>query len=117
MQVFADKTPTTRNFDIFGNLPIARILSVVAAAFIFGLAFPLHGAELICNNSVEKYHGYSYLPGWDVRSGNAAGINTNSANAHSGTNSLKFDLSLGNGPQWAHETFAVVPGETNRISF
>lgn len=78
---------------------------------------PLHGAELVTHASVEKYHGYAYLPGWDVRTGAAAGVNTQPANARTGSNSLKFDLSLGNGPLWAHEPFAVRPGETNWVRF
>lgn len=84
---------------------------------MLGFLLPVRGAELISNKSVEKFHGYYFLPGWDVAYGNAAGVNTTSANAHSGSNSLEFDLSVGNGSQWGHETFAVLPGETNRASF
>ena len=53
--------------------------------------------------------------GWDFRSNAAAGVNTSAANSHSGSNSLKFDLSVANNPEWDHAPFAVTAGSRYRV--
>jgi len=98
-------------FEVSQVVPLAWLVAWCATCA------SLCGAELVTHASMEKYHGYAYLPGWDVRTGTAAGVNTQPANARTGSNSLKFDLTLGNGPWWAHEPFAVRPGETNQVRF
>ena len=92
----------------------AAVLSLLlVTGFVFGRE--ARAAELLSNGGIEQIGGGGSPVDWDFHSNAAASVNTNPANSHTGNNSLKFDLSVANNPEWDHAPFAVTAGSRYRV--
>ena len=97
--------------------PFPPWTTVPALLLALTLAAPAAATELLENRSIEQYHGYALPPSWLRLAGTGASVvNEDPAFASAGRNSLEFDLSLGNNPEWNHVPFAVRPGEVLEAS-
>jgi hypothetical protein len=67
--------------------------------------------QLLVNGDIARTHDYGRPPGWALRVNDASQINIDPAFAKIGPHSLKFDLSVSDGPEWAARPVPVEPGE------
>jgi hypothetical protein len=86
-------------------------------AALVSLSFPVAATQLLVNGDIARTHDYALPPGWALRMGEASKINIDPAFSKVGPHSLEFDLSAGNGPEWAVRPVPVEAGETLHAGF